>query len=403
MNSEQKFFLKILSQHINNEKSEVIPDGIDLKLLVRYAQNHQLAGITYYQLSNYFKDRKQDSLNNSLKKYFGSDVFSYINRKTIIGKISEEFSKQGIPFFFVKGVVIAELYPKPELRSMGDADIIIRQQDRTKSHNIMLGLGLTCPQTYINEWVYVYDGMEFEIHTALCYDSIINTDKLSDYFNNFWQYVYEKDGVSILDINFHFLYLIFHIRKHILYLGVGFRQFLDIAVLVKNKGAVMNWVWITEQLECIGLLEFAKVCFALIERWFDVKSPIESNALDDDFFDIVNEKTFDSGVFGFSATKEQYNGLVNIAMKSDKGANIFTMVKLALSRLFPGYDEIIKDGRYRDMVYKKPYKLPMVWVLRQYRSVKNRGMDYGVKQVKNSFASKKTLDGEIDIIKKWGL
>lgn len=399
MNKEQQFFLQALKQHIFGEYKSIPTNDIDFNLLIFYAVNHQMAGIIYYQLKN----TEFANFCESLKEYSGADIFYYLNRKSMLKDIFDKFSKNNISCFLIKGAVIADYYTKPELRTMGDADIVIHPYDRETAHKIMLDLGFSCSQDYVNEWLYKKSGIEFEIHTALVYDSIINTYEITELFNDCWKYVKEYDGVLSIDLNYHLLYLFLHIRKHILLSGVGLRQFLDIAVLIKSEYNKLNWEWIETTLEQINLLKFAKVCFGLIEEWFDISVPIVTEKINSDFLEYATQKIFSDGVFGLNPYIDKYNDLVNNIRENDNKKSFWIMFRLAFSKVFPNYSVMLNDGRYRKFIYNKPYKLPLVWIMRLYDDIKLRGIKYGTKQIKNSFASSKTIKREIEIIEKWGL
>lgn len=399
MNKEQRFFLQALTEHINGEFNSIPKENINFNRLVSYAESHQLAGIIYYQIKN----TEFEKCCESLKEYSGADIFYYLNRKSMLKDIFDEFTKNNISYFLIKGAVIADYYPKPELRSMGDADIVIHPSDRENAHNIMLDLGFSCSQDYVNEWLYKKSGVEFEIHTALVYDSIINTNEITEFFNDCWKYVKDNNGVLSLDLNYHLLYLFLHIRKHILLSGVGLRQFFDVAVLIKSQYDKLNWEWIETTLKQINLLKFAKACFVLIKEWFGVSVPIVTEKADADFIESATQKIFSDGVFGLNPDIDKYNDLVNLLRNNGNKISFWIMFKLAFSKIFPSYSDMISDGRYRKFIYNKPYKLPLIWVMRFYDGIKLRGFKYGTKLIKNSFASSETINKEIDIIEKWGL
>ncbi|NCU27417.1 hypothetical protein EOM86_11990, partial [Candidatus Nomurabacteria bacterium] len=54
-----------------------------------------------------------------------------------------------------------------------------------------------------------------------------------------------------LDDSFHFVFAIYHLCKHFMNSGVGFRQFVDVAVLIKNDDRI-NWMWTENKLKEIG-------------------------------------------------------------------------------------------------------------------------------------------------------
>ena len=54
--------------------------------------------------------------------------------------------------------------------------------------------------------------------------------------------------------------------------GVGFRQFLDLAVAARR--CELDTDWLTKALAEQNLLVFAQTCSALLERWFGAPLPL---------------------------------------------------------------------------------------------------------------------------------
>lgn len=47
---------------------------------------------------------------------------------------------------------------------------------------------------------------------------------------------------------FHFLYMLTHIAKHIHGSGAGLRMYLDLAAFIRHHGTGLDWPWIEAQL-----------------------------------------------------------------------------------------------------------------------------------------------------------
>ena len=124
---------------------------------------------------------------------------------------------------------------------MGDIDIVLSTDDRVKAHEIIQNLGYRNTVYEDAEWEYVKNGIEIELHDKLEYEQLTEHDL---YFNDFWKYVKTENGESYLDPNFHFLYLLLHLRKHLISFDVGFRQFMDIAVMAEFNKKILDWPWI---------------------------------------------------------------------------------------------------------------------------------------------------------------
>ena len=58
-------------------------------------------------------------------------------------EIGDILTENGIEYVLFKGVASAAYYKKPDIRAMGDVDILINPQDIEKVHNLLLSIGYT--------------------------------------------------------------------------------------------------------------------------------------------------------------------------------------------------------------------------------------------------------------------
>ena len=77
-------------------------------------------------------------------------------------------TQAGIPYVVLKGCVSSSYYPQPELRTLGDVDLLIRRENREKVHGLMLGEGYSLDpesEEHRHHWCYKKDGFTVEIAT----------------------------------------------------------------------------------------------------------------------------------------------------------------------------------------------------------------------------------------------
>ena len=276
-------------------------------------------------------------------------------------EIEETFRENGIVFFLIKGPVVAQYYPVPALRTMGDLDIVIHREDRDRAHEILLQLGFAnTSHLEDREWQYFRNDLEYELHDHLVYRETVNREKLEAFFNDFWLFV--KEGK--LDAGFHFLFLLLHLRKHLMNNGAGFRMFMDLA-LTGMKESELNWPWIREKLEELELLPFAQVCAGFIHRWFGVVLPLEEKLPDHAFYEAATEAVLANGVFGFDNAENRVNSTANIARQM--GYWRLELVRRTLRLVFPPYHMMLKS-RYGGFVENRKWLLPAAWVYRLFRA-----------------------------------
>lgn len=389
MTKEQLFFLQILSDHILQRSTLPFPD-IDWDTLFNMASIHNVEGIVYCQCKTFMPER------SDYQRAFGAAAYYYSNRLYSLSKIESVFSRHSIPVFTVKGVNIAQYYPFPPLRTMGDTDLIVHKQDVGKAEKALLDMGFTYKYEFSGkEKVFSYQDMSYELHHNLIYDEVITNPKQQQFFNNCWEFV--KDGQ--LDHSFHFLFLIVHMRKHIINEGVGFRLFTDIAVVGKTDKN-LNWPWIEEKLKQLELYRFAQTCAALIMIWFGVSLPIETPKLEASFVNRTTKMVFDNGVFGFNNKENINNSTIN-ALRSFNGPRWLGRIIMLLRRVLPSYKFLCSGGKYSFLV-GKPYLLPVAWVYRfclMARGKPTRGRNI----VKKIMVPDKKIDLREEDLRRWGL
>ena len=235
---------------------------------------------------------------------------------------------------------------------------------------------------------------ELELHDRLIYSKSITRIKHEELFMDFWNYVHNNS----LNWNYHLVFLLLHLRNHLINYGVGFRQFLDIAVVTKNNSD-LDWIWIEDRLVNLDLIEFSRIVFALNETWFDVKSPIKG-IIDSSFFDIATNQVFSNGVFGFENDDNKGNMSVNVAHKC-KHAKL-SMLVTAIRKVFPNYNEMVSVSKY-SFIEGKKWLLPIAWIYRIINGAKKSVFSRNVNIVKNSFITNKSIRKREDYLKHWRL
>ena len=392
MTIEQALFLNLLSDHLNQRKSLNPSTRIDWKVILYYAQIQQVEGIIFQQSKGFLPNELSTLLQN---KYYLS-IDSYTKREYLVKTLKKSLSAENIDCFIVKGFPVAYYYPLPPLRTMCDTDLVVHSENRHRVHEILLGLGYTNVSHRKNrEWIYYKDVFELELHDKLVYNESINRKVHVNFLMSFWDYL--RNGE--LDWSYHFIYLIIHLRKHLMNCGVGFRQFMDVAVVMRNCD-FLDWNWIEEQLNKLELIDFSKTVFAFIETWFDIKSPLQSKVLDNGFIELVTEQVFNNGIFGFDNDENKNNTVVNNVRKS-KNAKAY-IITTALHTVLPSYNKMITIPEYSFLIGKK-WLLPWAWFIRIIKGINRSRISENANVVKASFVSSETIEKRELYLKQWGL
>ena len=358
MNREQRLLLLTLSDHLQ-KRSTIPEEGIDWHALAVLADAHEVAGIVYKQCKEWIPGQYR----SQFERAYSSALFAYANRRRAYQEIQVAFAENSIQSITVKGLEVAALYPIPALRTMGDLDILVHQQDKERADQILIRLGYQTKMKNPNyDWTYYRDGMEYELHHQMfyIYDKDINDPKQVTFFNDYWPYA--KDGQ--LDWSFHFLYMLVHLKKHLMLYGAGFRMFFDLAVIM-NSGIILDWPWIEKKLDEFHLCKFADVCFGLIEAWFSAEVPINHPRMEIDLLDRLTDRVARDGIFGFDNKNNYANVEVNTILKGGE-QHWCSRIRVFLRNVFPPYRQIAYVKEY-NFLQGKPLLLPVAWIFRFYR------------------------------------
>ena len=391
MEKEKLFFLQVLADYMNKRPTQV-PDDLNWSVLKDIGQAHQLIGVIYHQCKNsILQSGLPDTEKNTWKRSYMYNFLLYSKRMALLNQIDAAFHKENIPYLIVKGTEIAKYYSAPAQRTMGDIDLLVHEQDKQSACEALTKLGFEMDTRYSNEWKGFNNIIAIELHHRLVYDLNFELKSIQYWGDAVWKYTIEqKDKTQRkLDLTYHLVYTLLHLRKHLLMEGVGFRQFMDVAVLAIQPE--INWhqaeLWFKE----LELEKFASVCFAFCSRWFDIKIPANKLGLEETFYNESTEKIMNGGVFG-SHDKETTENIAFNEMRFSKATSVQGILKHAFlpykkMRVLP-YCKFL-DGR--------PYLLPVAWGWRFiYR------MGKVVPLLKGAYDSE-TIKKKEDMLSKWGL
>lgn len=391
MIDEHTIFINLLSDHLAGRKSEYITN-VDWSILTSLAKAHQVEGIVFYQCKSYMPSE----VYSLFERKFSATVYYFKNRERAWQNVCRSFNESGIPVLSIKGLEIANCYPVPSLRTMGDLDILVHLEDKEKAGDLLEQLGFTIKERNpYYDWQCSINGLMFELHHNLLYQEAATRNNQAMFFNDYWNYI----NGGKLDWSFHFLYLIAHLRKHLMNKGVGFRMFMDVAVVIQNV-STLDWPWIEEKLNELEMLEFAHICFALIEYWFGILAPVEYPNLEGNLLKKATEKIIANGVFGFQDKSNGINNTIN-QLNNNGRITLISRVKLFWKMLFPSYHNMANCSHYK-FIRGRAWLLPIAWGYRIYR------MAIG-KTTNAKTILKRIMTPQIEIsrreaeLKEWGL
>ena len=382
------FFVSILSDHLNSCNTVDPNYEIDWERLLALAEQHEVRGIIYHQCKAFIPAQYRARL----AQLYAMELHSYQNRCRLFDALSTALRDAGIPFFTVKGLDVARLYPFPALRTMGDCDIVVREQDKKCTHEVFLALGYNNRLKEDMEWTYFKNGLEFELHHSLLYDERGNTKESVSFCKSVWAHVTEEKERFVLDWSFHYIFLLLHLHKHLIHMGVGIRQFMDLYVVA--RGVSLDWIWIDSELEKMGLLDFSRRCSEMTESWFGSREQTERDRH-------CLKQVLLNGAFGLHDEANRENRRAD-EMLHAKGPHWLTRLRILLGSMFPAYKNMRYVSAYSGL-NGHPWLLPAFWVYRWYRAVRYRMIDNGRRMVDNALVSDREIEERQRELSYWGL
>ena len=312
-----------------------------------------------------------------------ASVYRYERIKYDTDCIVQLFENERIDFILLKGAVIRELYPKPEMRMSCDLDILVPADVIERAGELLktkLSFSYVSRCGHEINWISP-SGLKVELHFTL----LERDYKLREILDNAWDYakpIIAEAHRHIFTNEFFVFYHISHISKHLLHGGCGIRQFLDLwfisEKLTYDKDAL------NVLLEKANLVKFADVAFDISKAWFSDESSINLP-------DGIETYILDGGSYG--------NLENSIAVEGNDSGD--SKIKIFIKRVFASPKTI----RYLyPMAEKHPVLIPYYSVARWCRIIFKDRMKKQSKMIKAiANTSKEKQEYVNDIMKKIGL
>ncbi|ETJ18525.1 hypothetical protein Q604_UNBC18619G0001, partial [human gut metagenome] len=261
--------------------------------------------MVYYTLNK----KTLNNIDKNLLEAWKKDVFiSNIIQKKHIEKMKNvilELKNENIKVIILKGLVLRELYPMPELRNMRDGDILVRYDDYEKAKKKLLDIGYEeNNHNNIHEEFTCTGNLEIEMHNKLVNNNYIHLD-----FCEFEKQLWERS----IKINFNgvmtntlgkedfLLHLIFHMAVHTKVTGFGLKQLYDLTLFIKYNSENINWKEFKCKIAKYKLLKYTEGLIRIISKLFDIdilNILEEDSDIKENDTDLLLKNILRSGVYG---------------------------------------------------------------------------------------------------------
>lgn len=350
MNVLQRGLITLLKSGITGQCC-ALPEGFSLEAAEPLLKKHHMANLVYMGACH-CGISKETPLMQSLFIGYCREMVRSQAQMDAAGKIFAAFDASGIDYMPLKGSKLKGLYPAPELRYMGDADILIHVEQYPKIVPIMQSLGFTPGKESDHELVWRSKALIVELHKRLI--PSYNED-YAPYFGDGWGRAKPEYGTRYtMTTEDEFVFLFTHFTKHYRDGGIGCRYVADLW-LYRRANPQMDEAYIRRELESLGLLEFYENVLHLMAAWFeDAPSSVK--------MDFMTEFIFASGSWGAVESRVLSAAVKDTNHSGGRGGKR----KYLARKLFPGVNAL--KHKYT-VLQKHPGMLPLVWVYRPFYKV----------------------------------
>ena len=379
MNGEQAYVVHLLSCALKNIAPNPPTGKISWKNVRKIAEKQKILPLLFEAVRKL--DKKYQPVEEIMRLWENetlSCTFFYALQMQHIIEVLNKAEKKGVEMLILKGAVLRELYPVPELRTMGDFDIIIRENQMKLAEEVFNSCGYEISKENTRQLTYCkQDALKIEVFSTIpsglksvdgrCVDIWANTLPFIEH------YAVRPSWENML------LHSVTHLIKHLRTRGAGIRNFADIVLILEKTE--LDWEYILNELH---ELKAEKLFYGLLnaaEKYFDYKSPLEIPDVESEYIDRLMDYMLTVGVYG-----EMENEYILDAREAEK--NRAGQIKNYFNKMFPSASYMAENYAY---VKKCPVLLPVAWIHRIYKVVFRDG-----KSVGNNIQSMKTASSLVN-------
>lgn len=340
------YVIGLISSVVNDSAPPENP-GEDWSKIIAFSKKQSVLNLVAYAAER-LNGKPDEQIMKFLREYRMQKTVVEAQQELAACDACEKLDEMGIRHMLLKGSVMKNRYPSPDMRTMGDIDILVEADHCREAVDAFVADGFV----FVDEGDLhsnVRKGNAYiELHRAMV-DS--NHEVLSDYYGDGFKLAKKSENgeyeYRLSDEDFY-VFMIAHIAKHYRYGGLGIRFLLDLYVYEKSL-PTLDINYIERELEKIGLKKFYEKIRKISYKWYSGEF--------DGSFDIMSEYIVSGGVYGIEGTEMQNSYIYDHLHEDIRFQKIKTVFKI----VFLEYKEM--KIRY-PILEKKKFLLPLFWIVR---------------------------------------
>lgn len=204
-----------------------------LEAVYALAQKHDLAHLVAHAVEGL--DIPDCEVLKNLKNAKIRAIYRYARMDYEYARICQILEAARIPFIPLKGSVLRQYYPEPWMRTSGDIDVLVKEDDLAHAVRELEAQGWTADSQlqYQNICLHASSGVLLELH----FNIRVKMDAADAVMDAVWQNVICEEGKQYTYRQtdpFFICHHVAHMAKHVLVGGCGIRPFLDIWLLISR-------------------------------------------------------------------------------------------------------------------------------------------------------------------------
>ncbi len=355
MNTLQIGVIKLIDSALTGKSYNFSPD-FNLEEVYELAQKHNIVPLVYYGALNCKFDQGSKAMQTMFLNTCQNMSIS-TQQLYQLDEAFKNFNNEGIKYMPLKGCLLKKIYPKPEMRVMGDADILIDLSQYEKISEIMKKLGYNEKYESDHELVWTKNNLIIELHKSIV--PTYSKDYYS-YYGDGWKFAKKCDGTRYyMTDEDQLIYLFTHFAKHYRSSGIGIKHLVDLRVyFIKNPNLDMEYI--RTELEKLKLYKFFINIMDTLNVWFEEKEENDKTKL-------ITEVIFNNGTFGLKES-----GALWAAIKNDNVGKSTSKIRIKkiFKTIFLPYN---KMTQIFPVLIKCPFLLPILWFVRIIKLIFRKG------------------------------
>lgn len=347
----QKYLIALSKAAVFDELPPDPPEGTDWEYIYKKSSEQNISGLIASAVLRLPEDKQPENA-DMWNEVMLQTMYVMSRKFAEFERMYDVLEKNGIVPICLKGIAVKELYPVPELRTMGDFDVLVEKEQRKKAEMLFEKEGYKV----ITDTLYFEaskGSVRWEVFFSLENEFRVNSEYYDDMLR---QKTTLCNGRFIRPSNGYFAaHLLVHAAKHIANKGAGIRYLCDAAAVLKYYD--IDWSLIKKICAEQGFLNISEYIAACVGKYYNLTVQYDISLNTDRFLEYM----LCYGVFG----KTENNNALLYHVAKDR-MDISPLRKI----FFPPAGLI--SNKYQ-FLKKYPFLVPFAWVHRVFEAKRRWG------------------------------